>query len=84
LNDIENILTSGQLRAARALLGWTAQRLADASGVGVATIRRAELKEDVTGMGMPIVQAIRNAFDTAGVEFTNGGQPGVRMKARRA
>ncbi len=76
-------MTSGQLRAARALLGWTAQQLADASGVGVATIRRAELRVGDAGMGVPIVRAIKAAFDAASVEFTNGGQPGVRMKERQ-
>ena len=73
-------MTSGQLRAARALLGWTAQQLADASGVGVTTIRRAELKKGPTGFGLPVNQAIERAFEDAGVEFTNGSQPGVRLR----
>ena len=36
------MITSGQIRAARAMLKWTASDLADASGVGVATVRRIE------------------------------------------
>jgi hypothetical protein len=30
------------------------------------------------------VDAVRRALESAGVEFTNGGQPGVRMKAHAA
>ena len=77
---MSDIVTGPQLRAARALIGWTAKELADASGVGVATIRRAELKSGVTGMTAPNMTAIRNALAEANVEFTNGEQPGVRIK----
>ena len=76
-------MTAGQLRAARALIGWTAQELADASGVGVATIRRAELKDGLVGTTAPNIAAIQRAFSDRGVEFTNGDQPGVRMKAQQ-
>ena len=41
-------LTSAQIRAARALIRWSAQELADASSVGVTTIRRAELTRSET------------------------------------
>ena len=34
------MIASSQIRAARALLGWSGQELADKSGVGVATLRR--------------------------------------------
>jgi hypothetical protein len=38
-------LTGAQIRAARSLIRWTAEDLAAASALSVATIRRAELKE---------------------------------------
>ena len=36
------MISSRQIKAARALLGWKGQDLADKSGVGVATLRRYE------------------------------------------
>ena len=75
-------LTSGQIRAARALLRWRAEDLARESAVGVATIRRAELAEHETSINAPNDIAIRRAFEAAGVEFIeeNGGGPGVRVR----
>ena len=73
-----------QIRAARAVLGWSAEDLArEASSVGVRTIRRAELA-DVDGANMTVANehAIRRALEAAGVEFIdqNGGGPGVRLR----
>jgi transcriptional regulator with XRE-family HTH domain len=80
----EHNLTSQQIRAARALLHWRAEDLARASGVGVATIRRAELAEGSTSMTAPNDMAIRRALEVAGIEFIdqNGGGPGVRLRKR--
>ena len=75
-------LTSGQIRAARAFLRWRAEDLAQASSVGVATIRRAELADSETSMTMPNDLALRRALEAAGIEFIddNGGGPGVRLR----
>jgi hypothetical protein len=75
-------LTSAQIRAARSLIRWRAEDLAKASAVGVATIRRAELTDGSTALTAANDQAIRRAFDAAGVEFIdeNGGGPGVRLR----
>ena len=77
-------LTSAQIRAARSLIRWTADELAAASALSVATIRRAELKESETALTAANDLAIRRALETAGVEFIdeNGGGPGVRLKKR--
>jgi transcriptional regulator with XRE-family HTH domain len=75
-------LTSAQIRAARALLRWTAEDLAEASALSVATIRRAELTSDETMMTTANDLAVRRALEAAGVEFIdeNGGGPGVRLR----
>jgi hypothetical protein len=75
-------LTSAQIRAARALIRWRAEDLARESAVGIATIRRAELREDETSLTAPNDRAIRVALQEAGVEFIdeNGGGPGVRLR----
>ena len=72
-------LTSAQIRAARALLRWSAVELARASSVGVNTVKRAELAATKTSLTAANELAIRRAFEEAGVEFTNGDQPGVRL-----
>lgn len=79
--DFKNI-TGSQIRAARALLRWTAADLAREALIGVATIRRAELIDGPTTMTLANVAAICRAFDAAGVELipSNGGGPGVRLR----
>src|SRR5262249_60680174 len=77
-------LTSAQIRAARALLRWSAEDLARESTLGVTTIRRAELAEGETSMTTANDSAGRRTLEAAGVEFIdeNGGGPGVRRKKR--
>lgn len=70
--------TPGQCRAARALIGWSQDQLAVAAKVAKATIANFE-----TGKREPYgrtLDDLRAALESAGVEFTNGGRPGVRMK----
>jgi hypothetical protein len=75
-------ITSAQIRAARALLRWSAVDLAQSSSVGVNTIRRAEVAESATSLTAPNELAIRRTLEAAGVEFIdeNGGGPGVRLR----
>jgi hypothetical protein len=75
-------LTSAQIRAARSLVRWRAEDLAQESAVGVATIRRAELAEGETSMTAANDLAVRRAFESAGIEFIdeNGGGAGLRLK----
>ena len=75
-------LSSAQIRAARALLRWSVADLAQASTLGVNTIKRAEVAEEGTSLTVANDLAIRRAFETAGVVFIdeNGGGPGVRLR----
>jgi transcriptional regulator with XRE-family HTH domain len=77
------ILTSELIRAARALLRWEQRHLADASSVSLPTIKRLESKPGVLVAHKLTVAALRAAFETAGVEFINGDQPGVRLRPTR-
>jgi hypothetical protein len=78
-------LTSGQLRAARAFLRWSAEDLSRRSLVSLRTIRRAELAEQHTTMTPANNLAVRRALEDAGIEFIdeNGGDPGVRLGKRQ-
>ena len=79
-----NALSAAQIRAARALLGWSADELSRESAVSLRTIRRAELAQGNTSMTSANDLAIRRAFERAGVIFIddNGGGPGVRLRQR--
>ena len=79
---MKNRLSSPQIRAARALLNWSAAQLAQISSLGANTIRRAEIADGDTPLTMANDQAIRRALEAAGVEFIdeNGGGAGVRLK----
>ena len=73
------MITSGQIRAARAMLKWTAVQLADVSGVGVATVRRIELAEKLPSSNVKTIELIRVAFESAGIIFVGSpnNDPGV-------
>jgi len=74
-------LSAAQIRAARALLRWSAADLAEKAALGANTIRRAEVAEGPTALTVANDQAIRRALETAGIEFIdeNGGGAGVRF-----
>ncbi|MCA1437652.1 helix-turn-helix transcriptional regulator [Bradyrhizobium sp. BRP20] len=68
-----------QCRAARGLLDWSQQDLADRARIGIVTVRQLE-----AGIHEPrrsTLQVVRMAFEAAGVQFIeeNGGGPGVRL-----
>jgi hypothetical protein len=75
-------LTSAQIRAARALLRWSAVDLAEAASVAANTIRRAEVADGATTLTSANDLAIRRAFEQEGVDFIdeNGGGAGVRFR----
>jgi hypothetical protein len=75
-------LTSAQIRAARGLIRWSAEDLAKAARLGLATIRRAEQSETETSLTAAKDFSVRQALEAAGVEFIdkNGGGPGVRLR----
>jgi len=75
-------LTAAQIRAARALLRWSAADLAREASLGANTIRRAEIADGPTALTAANDLAIRRALEAAGVEFIeeNGGGAGVRLR----
>jgi transcriptional regulator with XRE-family HTH domain len=77
-------LSGPQIRAARALLRWSAAGLARASALGVNTIRRAEIADEGTALTAANELAIRRTLEAAGVVFIdeNGGGSGVRLRER--
>ena len=77
-------VTSAQIRMARAALNWTVRDLAKASGLHRNTINNIEVGR-YTGDSESL-RTIEKVLTRAGIEFTNGDQPGVRLRkvGRRA
>ena len=75
------MITSGQIRAARALLDWTVQKLADESSLGFTTIVRMESANGVPPSQAKTLDAVQTTLEAAGVEFIGspGDRPGVRL-----
>ena len=76
--------TGRQIAAARALLGMNQSLLAERANISVPTLKRMEASEGPAAGVANNVLVVRRVLETAGVEFTNGGQPGVRMKSAAA
>lgn len=74
------MITIRQVKAARALLGWSQDDLAKASGISKPTIARLETGDGELGGYAETREKILAALDNAGVEFTNGDAPGVRLR----
>jgi transcriptional regulator with XRE-family HTH domain len=74
------MVTSAQCRAARGLLDWSQQTLAERAGVGIVTIR--QLEGENQRRRRATLAVVRRALETAGVEFIdeNGGGAGVRLR----
>jgi transcriptional regulator with XRE-family HTH domain len=77
------MITAGQIRAARALIGWKQTDLAKASGVAEISIKNIE--REATDPRSSTLAALQAAFEKAGVVFlepgdTRDGGPGLRLK----
>ena len=76
------MISGSQIRAASGLVRWSAEKLAQKSKLGVATVRRAEAVDGEPPITIANVEAIRAALESAGVIFVeeNGEGPGVRLQ----
>jgi len=72
-----------QCRAARGLLEWTQDDLANAAQVSVVSVRQFEKRSVVPHRAT--LASLRRALEAAGIVFIeqNGGGPGVRLRDRQ-
>ena len=83
------MMTAGQLRAARALLGLDQRKLAELAGLSVQTIQRMEASDGVIRGNVDSLTKLIGALDGAGVALIGDGAAspdggrGVRLKERR-
>jgi transcriptional regulator with XRE-family HTH domain len=76
------MITSAQIRAARGMLDWSRRDLANSSGISFASMMRLESFDGVPASNFKTLEAIKKAFEAAGVEFigTPENGAGVRWK----
>ena len=75
--------TSGQLRAARALLGWSMAELAGRASISARTVARCEIGEGVPQVTVRTIERIVGVLEATGIEFLYGSDgPGVRLRRR--
>ena len=80
------MITSAQLRAARALLGFDQRKLAELAGLSVQTIQRMEASDGVVRGNVDSLMKLVDALGATGVELidenavSSGGGRGVRLK----
>ncbi len=80
------MITSGQMRAARALLGIDQRELAHRSGLSLPTIQRMEASDGVVRGNVDSLMKLVDALAANGIELigaggtSSGGGRGVRLK----
>jgi transcriptional regulator with XRE-family HTH domain len=80
------LISAGQIRAARALLGIDQRQLAELCGLSVPTIQRMEASESVVRGNVDSLMKLVAALDQAGIELLGEGAPsqsggrGVRLR----
>jgi predicted transcriptional regulator len=77
------MITSEQVRAARALLRWEQKDLERESKISIPSIKRLEGIRGPLAAQARTVDAIVAAFERHGIEFTNGDAPGVKLRPRK-
>jgi transcriptional regulator with XRE-family HTH domain len=71
------MITAKQAKVAREMLGWSRTKLASMAHIAQSTVSNLEAKGRLSP---PIAVAVRKTLEAAGVEFTNGGVSGVRLR----
>ncbi len=79
------MLSAGQIRAARALLRWSAAELAIRSGLSERTVQRMEAAEGVPAGLSKNLELVQKTLEDAGIIFIDEDDegPGVRLKKPR-
>jgi len=79
------MISSSQIKAARAMLGWSALDLAEASGVGPATIRRYEVQSGIPSANTKVLKTLMSALERGGIEFSGDPvvNPGVTLNLEK-
>ena len=74
------MITSAQIRAARGMLDWSRRDLANSSGISFASMMRLESFDGVPSSNFKTLEAIKKAFEEAGVEFIGTPEKGAGVR----
>jgi transcriptional regulator with XRE-family HTH domain len=74
------VVTIRQVKAARALLGWSQADLAKRSGVSEPTVARLESVDGELGGREDTAEKLRAAFKAAGIEFIDEESDGLGVR----
>ena len=74
------MITSDQIRAARALLRWSGKDLAEKTGLGFSTLMRLEVLDGVPSAQAKTLENIQKAFEKAGIEFIGSPDEGAGVR----
>lgn len=77
------MLQAGQIRAARALLGWRQEDLAKAAKVGLATRARIEQREGRVQGNVSTIVRIQEALEKVGIRFLEDEVEGYGVRLKR-
>ena len=82
LYRLNRLITSEQIRAARALLRISVIQLAKLSELGEATIKRIEAGNGLPSANIKTLNSLTKALEKSGIEFIGSpdDRPGVRLK----
>lgn len=76
------MITSGQIKAARALLGLTVAELAKMAGIGFTTMVRLESADGVPSGNVKTLSSVQSAIENAGIEFIGTPESGAGVRWR--
>jgi transcriptional regulator with XRE-family HTH domain len=74
------LITSAQIRAARAMMDWSRDDLSKKSGVGISALMRFESAEGIPAGKIQTLQMVQSAFEKAGVEFIGSPESGAGVR----
>jgi ribosome-binding protein aMBF1 (putative translation factor) len=78
------MISGRQIRAARALLGWSGQELADKCGISLKTLRRYEPQNGIPAGNTKVLESIKSVLQSQGIVFTGDPikDPGVILNQK--
>ena len=79
------MITSAQIRSARAMLDWSREELSNQAGVGISALMRLESANGVPSGNIKTFESVQKAFEKAGIEFIGSPEDGagVRWKSKK-
>lgn len=76
------MITSAQIRAARAMLNWSRADLSSKSGVGLSALMRIEASEGIPRGQVKTLDSVQKSFEQAGIEFIGTPENGAGVRWR--